>query len=143
MILSFRDMIDFFFRDLAEIWWIFFFRRGKKKNLRHLGKKTQVFLTRKSLKLTLSQKLWIAQKKNHVCKKWASDQFQYTMQIWPHLKKVEFLGAQNAPFGRPWPPNAIWCDMKFYAHYFFSWLPMFYVKIKTRVYISVDITGPG
>ena len=35
-----------------------------------------------------------------------------------HLAKLAtfeenfFLGAQNAPFGRPWPPNAIRCDIK-------------------------------
>ena len=34
-------------------------------------------------------------------------------------KKVEFLGAQNAPSERSQRPNAIWCEMKFYDHHFF------------------------
>ena len=49
--------------------------------------------------------------KNHFCKKWASDQYQSSMQIWPLIQKIELFIAQN---------NAIWCDMKFYAHLFFQ-----------------------
>ena len=30
-------------------------------------------------------------KNNHLRKKWASDQFKYALQIWPLLKKMEFL----------------------------------------------------
>ena len=31
-----------------------------------------------------------------------------------------FFGRPKAPFGRPWRPNTIWCDMTFYAHNFLS-----------------------
>ena len=75
----------------------------------------------------ISQKLRI-EKKNHLSKKWASGQFQSTLQIWPLLKKVEFLSVQNAPFGRP---NAIWWDKKFYSLHFFSTFRIFYVKMVT------------
>ena len=47
----------------------------------------------------------------------------------------------GAPFGRLWRPkhpfwtsarpNAIWCDMKFYAHHFISTLRISYVKMAT------------
>ena len=87
-----------------------------------LGKKTKIFLTQKLIKVTISQKLWIAQK-------WAPGQFQSTLQILPLLKKVEFLGRQLSTFGRQWHPNAIWCDMKFYAHHSFSTLRIFYVRM--------------
>ena len=45
----------------------------------------------------------ISKTKNHTekvihAKKWAPDQFKSTLQIWPVLKKVEFLG-------RLWCPN--------------------------------------
>ena len=42
-----------------------------------------------------------------MCEKWVSGQFQSTLQI---CLEVEFLGTQNA----------IWCDMKFYAHLYFQ-----------------------
>ena len=29
---------------------------------------------------------------------------------------IKFLGTKNNIFVRPWHPNAIWCDTKFYAH---------------------------
>ena len=64
--------------------------------------------------------------------KWASGQFQSTLHIWPLLKEVEFLGAQNAPFERPQRPDAIWCDRKFYAHHIcFSTLRIFYAKMNS------------
>ena len=47
------------------------------------------------------------------------------------MKKVEFLGAQNAPFERPQRPNAILCDMNFYAHHIFRTLRIFYIKMST------------
>ena len=30
-----------------------------------------------------------------------------------NVKRVDILGAQNDPYGRPLRPNTIWCDMKF------------------------------
>ena len=36
-----------------------------------------------------------------------------------------------APFERRQRPNAIWCDMKYYAHHFFSTLRIFYVEMAT------------
>ena len=71
--------------------------------------------------------------------KWMPGQFQSTLQIWPLLKKVEFLGAQNAPFGRPQRLNAIWCvtpiitfyQILFYAHHYFSTLRIFYINMAT------------
>ena len=33
-------------------------------------------------------------------------------------RKLNFCAPKIAPFGRPWPPNAIWCDTKFCAHHF-------------------------
>ena len=82
--------------------------------------------------------------KNHLCKIWASGQFKYTIEIWQLLKKVEFLSAQNAPFGRPWCPNAIRNSTPII---FFSSLRIFYVKMTTsergeRVHISIVGTGP-
>ena len=88
-------------------------------------------VTTKDMQTIISQKLRIAQKKNHLCKKLASDQFQSTLQILPLLKKVKFFGAQNAPFERPHRPNAMWCNKKFYVHHFFSTLRIFYVEIAT------------
>ena len=55
--------------------------------------------------VVMYQKLRIAQKKVTYAKN--QIQFQSTLQIWPLLKKVEFLSAQNAPFERPQRPNAI------------------------------------
>ena len=55
------------------------------------------------------------------------------------MKKVEFFGAQNTSFWRPWHPNAIWCDMNFYANYFLSTLRISYVEM---VYISVVAKQP-
>ena len=118
-------------------------KKKKLKKKRHLGKKRWFFLTQKLLRVTISQKLRIAQKKR-LCKKWASGQFQFTLQIWSFLKKVEFLGAQNVPFGRPWRPNAIW---NFAPISFFSILRIFYVKMATveggwGVCMSLVATGP-
>ena len=50
-------------------------------------------------------KNWEPHKKGHSCKIGASDQFQPTLLIWPLLKKVEFFGAQNAPFWTPAAPK--------------------------------------
>ena len=95
-------------------------------------------------KSIISQKLRIA-KKNHLCKKWASCQFQSTLQIWPLLKKVKFLTSKNAPFRHPWRPNAIW---NFTPIFIFSTFSIFYVKMATSeegggVCISVVGTGPA
>ena len=35
------------------------------------------------------------------------------------------FGRPKRSFGRPWRPNAIWCDMKFSAHHFFGSLRIF------------------
>ena len=49
-----------------------------------------------------------------------SGQFQSSLQNSLLLKKIEFFGGQNALFGRPQRPNAIRCDMKFYAYLYFQ-----------------------
>ena len=64
----------------------------------------------------------------HSCKRCASDQFQTALQIWPLLKKVEFLSALNAPFERTQSPNAMWCFTPIYG---FSIFPIFYVVMAT------------
>ena len=73
--------------------------------------------------MTISQNLRIAQK-NYLCKKSASGQFQYTLQIWPLLKKVKFLGPH--------------LDMKYEIFIwnltriiFFSTVRIFYVDMTT------------
>ena len=48
--------------------------------------------------------------------------------FWINLK---FWAPKTAPFGRPWRPNVIWRDMKFYAHQFFSSLRIYYVDMVT------------
>ena len=81
--------------------------------------------------------------KNHLCKIWASGQFKYTIEIWQVLKKVEFLSAQNAPFGRPWCPNAIRNSTPII---FFSSLRIFYVKMTTSeggVGVCISVVGTG
>ena len=90
----------------------------KKHDLKYLRKNLGFYNT-KITKSDYMSKTKNQTKKNHLCEKWASSQFKSTLQIWPRLKKFEFLGAQNARFGSPWRPNAIWCDMKLYAHNFF------------------------
>ena len=60
-----------------------------------------------------------------------SGQFESTLQISPLLKKVEFLGVQNAPFGRPWRPNVILCDNNFTPIICFITLHIFYDKMAT------------
>ena len=72
-------------------------------------------------------------------KKLASGQLQSSLHIWPLLKKVEFLGAQNAPFGRPWCPNAIRYNMRFFAHHFCSSLRIFYVNMATSEWRGLHI----
>ena len=72
---------------------IFFFLR-KKYDLKHLGKNTKITKNDCVLKTKNRTKKSCMQKR-------ASGQFQSTPQIWPLMKKVEFLGAQNAPLGRP------------------------------------------
>ena len=57
-----------------------------------------------------------------------SGQFQSSLQIWPLLKQIEFLSAQNAPFGRRGPLYAIW---NFTPIFIFSTLRNFYVKMAT------------
>ena len=47
---------------------------------------------------------------------------------WATLKKITFLGAQNALFGRPQRPNAIW---NFTPNFSFSTFCIFYVKMAT------------
>ena len=59
-------------------------------------------------------------------------------------RKLNFLGAQNAPFRRLWRPNAIW---NFTPTIFLSSLHIFYVKMATsegggRVCIYLVVTGP-
>ena len=51
-------------------------------------------------------------------------------------RKLNYLGAQNAPFGRPRHSNALWCDIKFYAYNFLRTLRIFNVNI------SLVVTGP-
>ena len=46
-------------------------------------------------------------------------------ELWAFKKrlvhsKIKFLVAQNVPFGRPQRPNAMWCDIKFYAQIYFQ-----------------------
>ena len=40
--------------------------------------------------------------------------FVYNSRLFPNYGNV-----QKAPFRRPWRPNAIWCDAKFYGHHYF------------------------
>ena len=60
-------------------------------------KKLRFFSTQKLLKVTISLELTIGQKKSFMRNK-EPGQFQSTLQIWSLLKKVVFLGAQNACF---------------------------------------------
>ena len=55
------------------------------------------------------------------------------------MNKVEFLDNQNAPFGRPWCPNAIW---NFTPITFFRSLRISYDKMATSVCLSLIVTGP-
>ena len=71
--------------------------------------------------------------------------FMRKMSVRLLLKKVEILGAQKTPFGRPWRLNAIWCDMKIYAHLYFSPLRIFYVKManfEREGGLHIFVTGP-
>ena len=55
----------------------------------------------------MSQKLRIAQKNYFILKMSVRSIPIYPANLAILMKKIEFLGAQNAPFGRLWHPNAI------------------------------------
>ena len=65
-------------------------------------------VTTKKTKSIISEKLKKRTKQKVIyAKKRAPDQFQCTLEIWPLLKKVEILVAQNAPFEHLQHPNTI------------------------------------
>ena len=113
-ILSFWDMIDFglFFFAGEKIWRIFFISGF---NPPHSGGDRIFFYAFSNTKLLIVISRFSITE-NRTKKK--SGQFQSTLQIWPLMKKFEFLGV-------------IWCDTEFNAHHFFSTLRIPYVKMVT------------
>ena len=82
-----------------------------------------VFVTISNTKSIISQKLRIAQEKLFM-QEMSGSKFGY---FW---RQLNFWVKQNAPFERSQRPNAIWYDMKFYLHHFFSTLRIFYAHLR-------------
>ena len=84
--------------------------------------------TKKNTKLIISQKLRIAHKKSHSCKKLAPDQFQSTLANFATFEKSCIFGA---PFGNLWRPTRYDVIWSFMPIIFFSTLYIFYVELAT------------
>ena len=89
-------------------------------------------ITKKYFKIF--QKLSIAYRKNHLCEKWPSDQFQSTLQNWLLLKKVEFLGRRSGAYGAQY----MWYEI-LHPSFLCSSLCIFYIKM----FASEEGSGRG